>query len=51
LPAKAIHKPWTLRPAELAALGLAGTPWASPIVDLAASREAALAAYHGMRRG
>jgi deoxyribodipyrimidine photo-lyase len=51
LPAKSIHKPWTLRPAELTALGLAGTVWASPIVDLAASREAALAAYHGMRRG
>ena len=51
LPAKVIHKPWTLRPTELAALGLDATPYARPIVDLAASREAALAAYHGMRRG
>jgi len=51
VPPQRIHKPWTLRPAELGALGLAGTPWARPIVDLAASRESALAAYHGMRRG
>lgn len=51
VPAKLIHKPWTLRPAELDACAIAGTPWARPIVDLAASREAALAAYQGMRRG
>lgn len=51
VPAKAIHKPWTLRPAEIDVLGLAGTPYARPLVDLAVSREAALAAYHGMRRG
>ena len=49
VPARLIHKPWTLRPAELGALGLAGTPWARPIVDLATSREAALASYRAMR--
>lgn len=51
VPSKVIHKPWTLRPVEQEALGLAGAPYSRPIVDLAASREAALAAYHGMRRG
>jgi deoxyribodipyrimidine photo-lyase len=51
VPPKAIHKPWTLRPAELAALGLEGSPYARPLIDLTASREAALAAYHAMRRG
>lgn len=49
VPAKLVHKPWTMGSAQLSALGLAGTPWASPIVDLAASRDAALASYKAMR--
>ena len=49
VPTKFIHAPWTLRPAEQAALGIAGTVYARPLVDLAASRNEALAAYQRMR--
>ncbi len=45
VPAKFIHAPWQLRPSEQAVLGIAGTPYARPLVDLAATRSAALAAY------
>lgn len=46
---KAVHQPWTLKPAELAAAGIADSVYARPIVDLAGSRDAALAAYRSMR--
>lgn len=49
VPAAALQAPWTLRPLERAEAGIAGTPWAQPIVDLADSRAAALAAYQRMR--
>ena len=49
VPAKFVHAPWTLRPVELAACGLAGSVYAEPIVDLATSREQALAAYASIR--
>jgi deoxyribodipyrimidine photo-lyase len=42
LPDKAIHAPWTLR-------GAAPTGYPAPVVDLAASRERALAAFARMR--
>ena len=49
VPAAALQAPWTLRPLEQAEAGIAGTPYAQPIVDLAASRAAALEAYQRMR--
>jgi len=49
LPPKAIHQPWTLKPAERTALGLDNSGYPAPIVDLKTSREAALAAYRKMR--
>jgi deoxyribodipyrimidine photo-lyase len=49
VPAKAVHQPWTLKPAERSALGLAGSAYPDPIVDLKSSREAALGAYQRMR--
>ncbi len=45
VPSKFIHAPWTLRPSEQSVLGIAGTPYARPVVDLATTRVAALAAY------
>jgi deoxyribodipyrimidine photo-lyase len=51
VPAAAVHAPWTLRPVDQAAAGIACTPYAHPIVDLAQSRAAALAAYQQMRAG
>ncbi len=44
LPPEAVHAPWTLDPA-------AAPDYPPPIVDLDASRAAALAAYEAMRRG
>jgi len=49
VPAKAVHQPWTLKPVERTAIGLAHGAYPEPIVDLKASREAALAAYQRMR--
>jgi len=45
VPDKFIHEPWLLPQTELVRLGLAGTPYASPLIDLGTSRGAALAAY------
>ncbi|HET7845291.1 MAG TPA: FAD-binding domain-containing protein, partial [Xanthomonadales bacterium] len=49
VPASHVHAPWTLRPIELAACGLAGSVYEKPIVDLARSREQALSAYASLR--
>ncbi|HET9482543.1 MAG TPA: deoxyribodipyrimidine photo-lyase [Xanthomonadales bacterium] len=49
VPASHVHRPWTLPAAERARHGLAGTPYESPIVDLAGTRAAALAAHASMR--
>ncbi len=49
VPAKFVHAPWTMRPIDLAACGLAGSVYEKPIVDLAKSREQALAAYAAIR--
>jgi deoxyribodipyrimidine photo-lyase len=49
VPASQVHAPWTLRPIESAAYGLSGTVYERPIVDLAQSREQALAAYASIR--
>ena len=49
VPAKFVHAPWTMRPIDLAACGLAGSVYEKPIVDLAKSREQALAAYSAIR--
>ncbi|MBK8285638.1 MAG: deoxyribodipyrimidine photo-lyase [Ahniella sp.] len=45
VPTRFIHQPWLLPPAEQARLGLAGTPYVRPLIDLASSRTEALAAY------
>lgn len=45
VPNKFVHQPWNLPAAELARLGLAGTPYARPLIDLASSRADALDAY------
>jgi deoxyribodipyrimidine photo-lyase len=50
VPASKVHQPWSLKPAELAMCGLTGSVYASPMIDLARSRDAALAAYQAMRR-
>lgn len=50
LGAPAIHEPWTVGPLELAAAGITlDVDYPSPIVDLAASRQRALAAYEAAR--
>jgi deoxyribodipyrimidine photo-lyase len=50
LPGAAIHAPWTCRPVELAAAGVTlGRTYPQPVVDLKASREAALAAWKSLR--
>ena len=49
VPAKAMHQPWTLKPVERTAIGLSAGVYPEPIVDLKASREAALDAYQRMR--
>jgi deoxyribodipyrimidine photo-lyase len=52
LPAPAIHAPWEADEAALRAAGVAlGRSYPRPLVDLKASREAALAAYQRMRGG
>ena len=50
VPASHVHRPWTLPEAERRRLGVP-EPYARPIVDLAASRADALAAYQRMREG
>ncbi len=46
-----IHAPWEASAAELAAAGIRlGEDYPAPIVDLRASREAALAAFRSLRR-
>jgi deoxyribodipyrimidine photo-lyase len=49
VPASHIHAPWTLRPIEQQHLGIANTVYARPLIDLAATRQAALDAYQRMR--
>ena len=49
LPLKSLHQPWTVAPHLLRAAGLADSAYAKPIVDLAQSRDAALAAYRSLR--
>jgi deoxyribodipyrimidine photo-lyase len=50
LPAPAVHAPWEADEAELHAAGVAlGRDYPRPIVDLKASRAAALDAFKGMR--
>lgn len=52
LPAPLIHAPWEADAATLRAAGVVlGETYPHPIVDLKASREAALAAYQQMRAG
>jgi deoxyribodipyrimidine photo-lyase len=49
VPTSHIHAPWTLRPIEHQHLGIADAPYARPLIDLATTRAAALAAYQQMR--
>jgi deoxyribodipyrimidine photo-lyase len=47
---RAVHAPWEADPAQLAAADIViGTTYPRPLVDLAASRTAALAAYRQLR--
>jgi deoxyribodipyrimidine photo-lyase len=51
LPASAIHAPWEAQPLELHAAGVTlGREYPAPLVEHGPAREAALAAYHGLRR-
>jgi deoxyribodipyrimidine photo-lyase len=51
LPDRFIHKPWQASPIELKSAGIdLGTTYPKPIVDHAAARKRALAAYETMRR-
>ncbi|RMH49590.1 MAG: deoxyribodipyrimidine photo-lyase, partial [Alphaproteobacteria bacterium] len=51
-PDRWIGAPWTAPETVLARAGLRlGHDYPRPIVDLAASRERALAAWHGLRTG
>ena len=51
LPNSVLHAPWTARPAELRAAGVVpGETYPKPIVDHAAARERALAAYAALRK-
>lgn len=52
LPARAIHAPWTLSPAEQQAAGcIIGRDYPAPIVDHGMQREAALALYRAATGG
>jgi deoxyribodipyrimidine photo-lyase len=52
LPKAALHAPWTARPADLAAAGIAlGRDYPLPIVDHAQAREATLRRYAVVKRG
>jgi deoxyribodipyrimidine photo-lyase len=48
VPGAAIHRPWALNPAQQARYGVAGV-YLRPLIDLAASRVEALAAYASLR--
>jgi deoxyribodipyrimidine photo-lyase len=51
LPAEWIHQPWAAPAAVLAAAGVElGRTYPKPIVDLASSRAAALAAFQQLRQ-
>lgn len=45
VPNKFVHQPWMLPASELSRLGLTGTPYARPLIDLSSSRADALDAY------
>ncbi len=49
VPTAAIHSPWTLSASELQSCGISDSVYAHPRVDLAASREAALAGFMRLR--
>ncbi len=49
VPAQFLHKPWTLKPSEQATFGVTGV-YARPLVDLARTRDSALAAYASIKR-
>ena len=52
LPNKHLHQPWRLSAAELATYGLKlGEDYPSPIVDLSASRQRALARFDALKQG
>ena len=52
LPNRSIHQPWTAPAALLRQCGIhLGIDYPTPVVDLKASREAALAAYESIKRG
>lgn len=52
LPAKHIHAPWQAPGTVLEQAGIVlGSSYPEPIVDLAASRKAALAAFEQVRHG
>ncbi|HEX2100272.1 MAG TPA: FAD-binding domain-containing protein, partial [Candidatus Synoicihabitans sp.] len=52
LPADRIHAPWTATAAELAAAAVdLGRTYPRPVVDHAAARAEALAAYQSLQRG
>lgn len=50
IPEKFVHRPWLLKPNEQAALGIATTVYARPLVSLEKTRDAALAAYRSVRK-
>jgi deoxyribodipyrimidine photo-lyase len=49
VPASHVHQPWNLKPSEQSRYGIGASVYARPLIDLARSREAALAAYQAMR--
>jgi deoxyribodipyrimidine photo-lyase len=52
LPAKYVHEPWEATEAALSAAGVTlGVDYPRPLVDLAVTRAAALAAYQSLRSG
>ncbi len=51
VPAPAIHAPWKLGSQDLAAYGIANSVYAAPLIDLAATRAAALEGLAAMRAG
>ena len=49
VPAAVLHKAWTLKPSEQATFGIRDV-YARPVLDLAKTRDAALAAYASIKR-
>ncbi len=49
MPAALLHKAWTLKPSEQATFGIRDV-YARPVLDLAKTRDAALAAYASIKR-